>query len=343
MPTPLVPNTSVSMSHLKQSFPDVASPDSLTSYRGLLPELPNTAEQVSLLDFRGKTAISPTFNSVVLTNATSDHRAKFEMTGNIVNISTYLGESDSVLSADLKSYLTNALYQGNVTFAVSSAFPDGVSFNTSTGVMIIDPTSTNTTGSAIAQTRTLTATNRWGNSVTLTVQMNFDPINLCNIVSHYGTHPEDIVNKIECYNLDGGQYTVVSFDIIGNTYYGDKTTISEDWYGFDVYGTGGYQGITTIIFTSKIPMIANEIRKKWGNANHVRLYDNTNGEELGGGDMRLDGYHDGQWYNNVLGDIFNVQYTTEWRFEFHNLLNSPGNINTRLEFKLYRDERAPDL
>lgn len=75
----------------------------------------------------------------------------------------------------LTDYLTDAEFQGTLTFVTDSLFPPGTVFDASVGLITVDPELSNTGTSLLQFNRTITVTNRWGNVATLSVYMTFEP------------------------------------------------------------------------------------------------------------------------------------------------------------------------
>lgn len=119
MLTPLVPSGSVSMSHIKASFPGVTNPTSILSYRGLLPTLPTTSQNISLLNFRNKTAPSPvtTFNNVSL----SDTFVELDGTGSHIDVNMTLELGAPATTLNLKPFVQDLSYQRGVTYSIQPA------------------------------------------------------------------------------------------------------------------------------------------------------------------------------------------------------------------------------
>ena len=170
MPSVAVPTTGdITLAHITAAFPGVTSPGSLLSYLGVHPSAPSTGS-IDMLSFRGLNAVSPTHSAATLydTGAAGTAKATAILGASSLGISTAAGGT-LALALNLKTYLTNAAYQGNVTYAASPALPTGVSLNSATGVLSLDPATVNTGSTALAYTRTITATNKWGNTSALAV------------------------------------------------------------------------------------------------------------------------------------------------------------------------------
>jgi len=171
MPPVYVPYSGVvSVSHLNGAFPGVASSNSMASYVGVHPAVSSTPP-IGLASFRGLEAVSPTHTATTLydTGVAGTAKATAILSASALAISTNDGGT-LVLSTPLKNYLSNPSHQGAVTYSASTALPTGVTLNSTTGVIAVDPALVSK-GSTFA--RTITATNRWGNTSTLASTFNF--------------------------------------------------------------------------------------------------------------------------------------------------------------------------
>jgi len=169
-----VPSTGeISLAHIATSFPGVASPSSLRSYLGVHPSVPGTGA-IDILSFRGLQAVSPTHTSTTLydTGSAGTAKATAVLSPTTLAIST-AGGGTLTLSLSLPTYVSYPSYQGAVTYSVSSAMPTGCSLDTATGIVAVNPALVNTGSTALAFSRTITATNRWGNSSTLATTLSF--------------------------------------------------------------------------------------------------------------------------------------------------------------------------
>jgi hypothetical protein len=174
MPSVAVPTTGdITLAHITAAFPGVTSPGSLLSYLGVHPSAPSTGS-IDMLSFRGLNAVSPTHSAATLydTGVLGTAKATAILGASSLGVSTAAGGT-LALALNLKTYLTNAAYQGTVTYAASPALPTGVTLNAASGVLSVDPATVNIGTSALAYTRTITATNKWGNTSALAVTFNF--------------------------------------------------------------------------------------------------------------------------------------------------------------------------
>jgi len=174
--TALAASGDTSMYDIRAAFPGVKGPYSLLSYLGAHPSVP-TAAPVNMVAFRGLNAVIPTHSPVTLydTGASGSAKATAALTASGLAVST-AGGGTLPLTVNLASYLTNSAYQGAVTYSVSNgreALPTGVTLNAATGVLSVNPATVNTGTSATAYTRTITATNKWGNTSALAATFNF--------------------------------------------------------------------------------------------------------------------------------------------------------------------------
>jgi len=175
-PTAALPSSgSISLADMRATFPGVTSPFSLLSYAGVHPSGPT--ESPNLLAFRGLNAVSPVHAAATVydTGASGTAKATAALTASGLAVST-TGGGTLPLSLNLASYLTNSALQGTMKYSVSKGrdvLPTGVTLNTTTGVLTVDPALVNPGTSALSYTRDITVTNKWGNASTLAVTFNF--------------------------------------------------------------------------------------------------------------------------------------------------------------------------
>lgn len=215
MTTTPVPTTSVSMTNVKASFPGVTNPSNMRSYLSMHPNLPTGTSTISLTDFRGLAAVTPSFDPFSQYNSTSTNyfvespRALAQLSGNSVSVSTFEGTQNAPLSISLSDYLQKSQYQGTLSWAVDNAiFPTGTTFDTSTGVLTVDPTTTNGGALHISRNRNITATNRWGNSAQLSLDFQFDPTVVVT--------PQFPTGTFMIHESVSGQYVSKSVNLIEN-------------------------------------------------------------------------------------------------------------------------------
>ena len=166
MPTPTIPSTGpVSMDSIRNAFPGLSNPPNLAEFIGAHPSLPTTAgSSISLGQFHGLTAVSPSFNfsNVALSNGNMT-----ASNGTLV-ISGSAGVSKALAgSIPLSNYLSLGDFNAPVSFAMSngSSLPTGVSMG-SNGLMTLSLTN------AVASTTNVVATNKWGNCVNIPMSYN---------------------------------------------------------------------------------------------------------------------------------------------------------------------------
>ena len=162
MPTTVPATGAVGLSAIETAFPNLASSNSLSSYRGRLPGMPTAAQSISYSQTRGLTAPTPThaLSAVGGTGVAVSSGGAFTLTAAPTNSMTLT----------LPSYLSTASsYHPGLAYYVASGstLPQGFSLNASTGVVTV----ANANGASSAASFVVSACNSYSNSATIPLSL----------------------------------------------------------------------------------------------------------------------------------------------------------------------------